>query len=491
MSHESTPRILVAIASYGRGNDRYLSQLLREYRSMSYHVDIVVISNVRKDVGPGVELVVEPPTKNPWTLPFAHKKLFAQRLNAYDLFIYSEDDTLILESNIQAFVRVSKVLPDNAIVGFIRFERGKDGAVSYPEVHGHFHWEPESVQSIGEYHFARFTNDHSACYVITREQLRCAIASGGFLVERWEGKYDLICTAATDPYTQCGFNKLLCISHLEDFLVHHLSGKYSGTDFGVDGPEMRRQVEALLQIGRNGHRPVTLFQTETKLRGGLYSKGYYEPVRPEIVSAIPTTARSVLSVGCGWGATEAQLAAKGLKVVAVPLDTVIPGGAEAGAVEIVGGDFDTARQALAGRQFDCLLLSNILHLVGDPIKILTSFAELLSPGSVVIMLVPNLLSFRVTYEVAKKVASYSRVRLPIILMSMHGDKSFEGLGDFEATGVRTISPKTLRNWSRAAGLRLEHTIDLLPRRAKTASRLTLGLFDHILASEIIAVAKRP
>ena len=163
-------------------------------------------------------------------------------LNSYEHVIYYEYDTLISERNIKAFLRVSKVLPDNAIVGFIRFERGPNGALSYPEVHGHFHWEPESVRSIGEYHFAHFTNEHSACYVITREQLRRAIDSGGFLTERWEGKYDLICTAATDPYTRCGFNKLLCISHMEDFLVHHLSGTYSEKQFGVEGPEMQRQV---------------------------------------------------------------------------------------------------------------------------------------------------------------------------------------------------------------------------------------------------------
>jgi 2-polyprenyl-3-methyl-5-hydroxy-6-metoxy-1,4-benzoquinol methylase len=485
----STLKILVVIASYGVGNDRYLSQLLQEYRSMPFQVDIVVLSNIKKEVGPGAELIVELP-KNGWTLPFSHKKIFAQRLNDYDLFIYSEDDTLITEKNLAAFLTVSKVLPENAIVGFIRVERGQNGAVSYPEVHGHFHWESESVQSIGDYHFARFTNEHSACYVITREQLRRAIESGGFLPERWDGKYDLICTAATDPYTQCGFSKMVCISHLEDFLVHHLSDKYTGKDFGVGGPEMQRQVEALLRIGRNGHRPASLFRTETKLRGALYSKGYYEPVRPEIIAAIPAGVRSVLSVGCGWGATEARLAEQGMKVTAVPIDTVIPGGAEAGGVEIVGGTFEIARGKLAGRQFDCLLVSSILHLLEDPTTVLASFAQLLSPGSVAIILVPNLLRFKLTYDVAKKVASYSRVPLPIICMKMRGDKSFERLGDFETTGVHTISRRILRDWSNAAGLRLERTIELLPQRARTASRLTLGLLDRVLASEIIAVAKR-
>jgi uncharacterized protein (UPF0371 family) len=38
-------RILVVLASYGISNDRYLLRLIEEYRSMSFFVDIVVLSN--------------------------------------------------------------------------------------------------------------------------------------------------------------------------------------------------------------------------------------------------------------------------------------------------------------------------------------------------------------------------------------------------------------------------------------------------------------
>jgi 2-polyprenyl-3-methyl-5-hydroxy-6-metoxy-1,4-benzoquinol methylase len=483
-------RLLVAIASYGNTNNKYLAQLIDEYKAMSFEVDIVVLTNLEKEVRAGVELQIVPPGKNPWTLPFAHKKIFAERLEKYDLFIYTEDDVLITEKNLQAFLKVSEVLPANVIAGFIRYELAPDGTVSYPEVHGHSHWDPESVQSFGGLQFAHFTNEHSACYVVAREQLRRAIDSGGFLIDRWDGKYDLICTAATDAYIHCGFKKLICISLLEEFSIQHLSGKYSDIHFHVDGPEMRRQIEALLRIGQNGHRPGTLFQTETKLRGGKYSKGYYEPAMPQVLSMMPANTRNVLSLGCGWGAIEAKLAGQGIKVTAVPLDVVIPGGAKAGSVEIVEGDFDAARRKLEGRKFDCLLVSNVLHLVDDPIKILTAFADLLSPGSSAIIVVPNLMRLKATYDLAKKDASYAHERLPVSLMKMFGDKWFRNLGSFEATGVRMTSHRILRHWSNAAGLKLVRTIDLLPRRAQKASRLTLRLLDHVFADEIIAVAKR-
>jgi 2-polyprenyl-3-methyl-5-hydroxy-6-metoxy-1,4-benzoquinol methylase len=466
-------RVLVAIASYGTGNDKYLAQLIDEYRAMPFEVDIVVLSNLPKALPPHVEVVtVDLRGKNPWSLPFSHKQIFAERLNDYDVFIYSEDDTLITEKNIRAFLRVSKTIPENEIPGFLHFERGPDGETNHPGVHGHFHWDPESVHSAGEHKFAFFTNEHSACYMLTRGQLQRAINSGGFLVGPHQGKYDLLCSAATDPYTQCGFQKQVCISNLEEFLVHHLPNKYVGSTFGVNGTELRRQVDVLLRIGNNGHRPAPLFQTETKLRDASFSKNYYEPVMPEIVSAIPSSARSVLAIGCGWGATEAALAEKGLQVVAIPLDPVIPGGAEAKGIEMIYGDFREAREKLEGKRFDCLLLSNVLHLVPDPIAVLASFRSLLSDEGVVVFLTPNVM----------QLSSYRR--------KARRDEGFQDLGNYEKTGIQRSSLNTLRKWCREAGMKTETVIKILPPRWGSIGRLALGLLDPILASEFIVVAKR-
>src|SRR3974390_355615 len=82
---KSQVRVLVAVASYGTGNDRYLSRLIKEYRSMSFAVDLVILSNIQKHLSPEIPVLVGLPNRNPWSLPFAHKKLFAERLEKYDL----------------------------------------------------------------------------------------------------------------------------------------------------------------------------------------------------------------------------------------------------------------------------------------------------------------------------------------------------------------------------------------------------------------------
>jgi 2-polyprenyl-3-methyl-5-hydroxy-6-metoxy-1,4-benzoquinol methylase len=468
---ESKTRILVAIASYGTSNDDLLVRVVEEYRSMPFAVDIVVLSNIHKEVGPDIEVAVGLPSKDPWSLPFGHKKIFADRLNDYDLFLYSEDDILITERNIRAFLQASKVLPDDEIAGFFRFEIDPNGQTYFPEVHARHHWDIGSVRVRGEYTFGFFTNEHSACYLLTRKQLQRAIASGGFLVGPHKEMHDLLCTAATDPYTQCGFKKLICLSHLQDFLVRHLSDKYLAR-MGTAEPEVRRQIQVLLGLGGNGHARTPLFPTHSKLMGGRFSKSYYEPVLMEVISKIPDGTRTVLSLGCGWGATEAFLAEKGLCVTAVPLDPVIPGGAIAKGVKIVEGDFKTAKARLSDQRFDCLVLSNVLHLVENPVEILSSFAGLVSDRGSVVTVLPNLL------------------KLSLIWKKYLGREGLSELGDYEKSGVHFTSHGVARRWLQSAGLELESFTNIFPRRAETSSRLALGLMDSLLASEFVASAVR-
>lgn len=438
---------------------------------MPFEVDVIVLSNINKQVGAGVDLRVGLPTGDPWSLPFGHQRLFADRLDDYDVFIYSEDDVLITRRNIDAFLRVVEVLPKEEIPGFLRYEQGADGEVNYPDVHGHFHWDAASARLRGHYVLAFLTNEHSACYALTRGQLRRAINSGGYLVDAHEGRYDLLCTAATDPYTQCGFTKLVCISHVDDFLVHHLPNNYVGTAFGVGDRELRGQLGVLLGIAQNGQRPAPLFPTETKLKGCTYSKNYYEPAEPEVLSAIPEGVKTVLSVGCGWGSTERRLSERGLHVSAVPLDPVIPCGARAGGIEIIDGDLATARRALAGKKFDCLLISNVLHLVPDPVGVLSSCASLLPDDGTAVAVTPNM------------------ARLTAIWRWLRGDAGNAAPGSYERTGVHRVSKRVLSRWFRSAGMRVERVVQLGPR-STLGRRLVARLLGSWMADGFVVVARK-
>ncbi len=472
MPDHSQRKLLVVIASFGTNQDKYMERLVQEYRAMPYAVHVVVVSNVNKPVPEGVELVVGLPTKDPWSLPFAHKKVMADRVNDFDLFIYSENDTLVTERNIEAFLRVSKELPATEIPGFLRYEDGPTGLRNCISAHGHYHWDPSSPCKRGPYTFAFLTNEHAACYLLTRKQLQQALASGGFLVAPYQGKYDLACTAATDPYTRCGFRKLICISHLDDFLLHHLPDKYTGPEFNESDQEFKKQIKVLSAIAESGKQSISLIPTETNLPAALYSKDYYEPVREEVLKEIPASVKTVLSLGSGSGKTEKWLLEHGRRVTAIPLDAVIGACIENTGVEVVHGDFLAAKSELNDRAFDCLFVSNVLHLAAHPEETLKSMAELLRPGGYILIVTPNVTNLKNTiYRLSKK-------------------PGYQALASYEQGGVHCISRSSIQKMLRAAGCRIERLIWKSARRFEKISSLPLPWSASMLSSEIIVLAQK-
>src|SRR5208337_3655915 len=270
-----TLRVLVAIASYGVKHLEFLKEIIRKYQAMRLDINIVVLSEAPKDLGPGVEVIVGLPTKNPWSLPFAHKAVFAQRADQYDLFVYTEDDNDVSEDNLHAFLELTAQLNPDEIAGFLRYEIYPSGEWFLDEVFGQYHWKPDSVRRRGDHAVAEFTNEHAGFYILTRSQLKRAIASGGYLVPVHEGTYGLPETAATGAYTHSGFRKVICISSLERFLIRHMDDKYVGLH-DVSLPLFKEQIHTLNQIASRTHPATSLADMESKIRHCRWHKSYYE-----------------------------------------------------------------------------------------------------------------------------------------------------------------------------------------------------------------------
>ncbi|MGA2786457.1 MAG: methionine biosynthesis protein MetW [Verrucomicrobiota bacterium] len=464
-------KIIVAIANYGTKNLKYLELLLAEYRRMPFQIDIVVLSNEPKDLGSKVKVLVGLPAKNPWSLPFAHKSLFAQHVKDYDLFIYSEDDTLITEKNIRAFLESTGHLPGNQIPGFLRYETSPDGSRHISSAHGGFHWRPESVKQAGPHTFARFTNDHSACYILTREQLERAIASGGFLVPPYESDYDMLCSAATDPYTRCGFTKVINISRMEDFLLPHLPNKYIGV-MGTEYSVFITQVEALRQIAA-GIRPATSALPNRQLPGTPpWLKNFYESCSQELIDLVPKGARSILSLGIGTGATESELARRDYEVTAIPLDSVICVPAEAAGVKMVHDELMQGLETLRYRRFDCVMVCSLLYLQQEPETLVLKAASLLADGGCLLIREPNF----------GNVQTYAGRLLR--------NKRHQGLGGFSGDCLTPVTEGRLRCWLDSAGLVLSRVIRTAEAAVSSTEKALQLLPLRLSATEIIILARR-
>ncbi len=464
-------RVLVTIPSHGMKNQIYLERLLEEYRTMTHDVDVVVLSDIPRDLGPKVEVVVGRPVKDPWSLPFAHKQILADRVDNYDLFIYSEDDTLIRQRQIDAFLEVTEILPPNQIAGFLRYEEDAAGRRYCSTIHSIYHWMPDSARLIGPYIFARLTNDHAAAYVLTQDQLRRAVASGGFLVAPHRGRYDLLCTAATDPYTQCGFHKVICISRLDDFLLHHLSNRYVGK-LGLPFDELWAQTDALSRIARNGKMAVELFPTVTRLGRTYWDRPYYEMPQEDVLAEVPKDARQVLSVGCGAGETEAMLVKKGIRVVGVPLDPIIAESAKSRGVELIPPDLRTAFEHLGPQRFDCILLLHVLQHVREPQRLLMTCAGHLADRGTILLTVPNF--------------KFLKHRLDPTVDA----RLWRAAEPFEEVGVHRTTSQSVGRWVAGSGLRIRRIRYDEKSRFRPFIKACNGLVGPFLSRNILVVAEK-
>ncbi len=464
-------KILVAIASYGTRNDAYLQRLIDEYSSMRYEVDIVVHSNIRKSMPSHVELVVGLPSKNPWSLPFAHKKTFVERRDSYDLYIYTEDDTLITERHIDAFLKATTILQSDEIAGFLRSEVGPDGAIYYSSVHRYLHWDPHSVCRRGDDTFAFFTNEHGACYLLTREQLGHCIESGGFDVPPHEGKYDLLVSAATDPYTQCGLRKLVCISRLEEFTCQHLTNKYVGVT-GVGKPLVDIQVRALLELAERTDPVPRPVRVETKLAGQRWAKSYYEPCRKDLIDLLPPGTNRVLSLGCGWGATEEGMLMRGIDVTAVPLDIIIGRVAESKGVRVLPLELRMAAEEVAPEHYDAILISGLLHLIEDPVTLMRRFRRSLRHNGAMVANCPNVANVAVRFR------------------RMRGGTDLRKLAQFKESGMHVTSGAVLQQWFTRAGFDVARVQSTVDDRWRLLDRMTGGIARNLLGSECSIVARK-
>ena len=468
-------KILVAIANYGTKNARYLERVLDEYRSMTrFPFDIVVLSNIPKDLGPDIEVIVGLPTKDPWSLPFGHKALFAERMQQYDLFIYSEDDTLITERNIDAFIKMTKILPEKYIAGFLRYEISETGRKYYNDFHNRFHWDPNSVIKIGDNIFAYHTNEHSACFMLTQSQLQKAINSGGFLLPPRNGRYGTPETAATDPYTQCGLKKLICISHLNDFCVHHLPNLYIGK-LGVDVEWADSEIDKLRSLNGQNEVRGPLLDTNTLLEHAEFEKRYHESCRNDVLSLVPKGVKRVLSVGCSDGSTESELVKQGIDVVGIPLDCIIQVSAEARGIKVVPPNFEAAMHALRGEDFDCILFPDVLQHYPDPISLLKEFIKLLGKYGSIIISVPN---FNHLSVVRKRM-------LGKIIFSKVNDKH-----SFEMFKIHFTTRHVIDSWLERCGLKVVRSYCQVDPHRERLNRFTMGLLKGRLSRNVVVLCKR-
>jgi 2-polyprenyl-3-methyl-5-hydroxy-6-metoxy-1,4-benzoquinol methylase len=249
-----------------------------------------------------------------------------------------------------------------------------------------------------------------------------------------------------------------------------MPNKYVGI-LSLSGGEFECQITALCRIASDGIPEHPFLETTPGCAAALYGKNYYEPARTDLLRLVPASAATVLSIGCGWGATEETLARTGRRVVAVPMDPIISACAEAKGVEVMHGVEETLA-SIRCHTFDCVLVSNVLHLVKEPTTFLTKLLPALSCKGIIITAVPNLF------------------RVPVLWKRIRGLEPYRFLGDYRKSGVHLTSHGIVHRWLTGAGLRVRSFADVMPERAQALCSATFGLAAPLMSSEIVALAEK-
>ena len=203
---------------------------------------------------------------------------------------------------------------------------------------------------------------------------------------------------------------------------------------------------------------------------------YFGHLRTDVLALVPEGAQRVLSLGCGGGRTEAELVKRGASVLGIEPHEPAARAAEQRGLEMLVGDSDSTVDALAGREFDCLIYADVLEHIRDPEAVLAAHIPLLKPGGAVIISVPNFRNYTVFRE--------------LFLM---GEPPYTDAGIFDRTHVRLTTRKLIKRWIAGAGCDIDKIERKVWRKRDEAiSACTLGLFREFLAYQILARGiKRP
>ncbi|PNQ72108.1 hypothetical protein C1T31_13470 [Hanstruepera neustonica] len=268
-------RVLAVLVNYGDEQLDYLAQVVAQLKAFEhYDVTVIVNSNVALDIT-GIDRVQIFELDNYQYLPLTCRQTLWDNRDAYDIFIYGENDHLFLEQHVDKHLEYTRILPKNRIAGLIQYEESPEGRF-YPGYHIPFEWDYRSVKRYGGKTFAHFNNIHQASFILTQAQLlrigkrldfvalapdkrynivqkafRKFLKLLGVRVPVY-GNYSLKCKVNTDIFQYAGLKKLICISEFEANLIHHLPNLYiSGTagrqQLGSSESRMQEAIQRLMK----------------------------------------------------------------------------------------------------------------------------------------------------------------------------------------------------------------------------------------------------
>jgi GT2 family glycosyltransferase/2-polyprenyl-3-methyl-5-hydroxy-6-metoxy-1,4-benzoquinol methylase len=126
---------------------------------------------------------------------------------------------------------------------------------------------------------------------------------------------------------------------------------------------------------------------------------YYSYARPEVLALIPLTAKRILDVGCGAGGLSSgikkrqQTEIHGIELVPEQAEMAKPH-----LDRIWNCNVEDALSELPDKNYDCIILADVLEHLYDPWTVLTKLKDKLSVEGKMVVSIPNILNWNILFE---------------------------------------------------------------------------------------------
>jgi GT2 family glycosyltransferase/glycosyltransferase involved in cell wall biosynthesis/SAM-dependent methyltransferase len=153
----------------------------------------------------------------------------------------------------------------------------------------------------------------------------------------------------------------------------------------------RHRMEEILRV--TGDCKLKIVNCKLEIESGeprSVDRSYFEFARPELLALVPSSAASVLEIGCGAGRLgEALKARQPCHVTGIELDGLAAESARQRLDDVVVGDVETLDLAFASNSFDAIVCGDVLEHLRQPERLLRRIHNWLKPGGKLIASIPN------------------------------------------------------------------------------------------------------
>lgn len=212
-------------------------------------------------------------------------------------------------------------------------------------------------------------------------------------------------------------------------------------------------------------------KTNARLYAGKPS-GYYRGRNKVLVQLLPDGAGRVLDIGCGQGGLlrDARGLGKAREIHGVDLYVDQP-----------PTDMDSFHLLNVEREdlpyppahFETIVMADVLEHLVDPWAVLPKVRELLAPGGVLVVSLPNIRELWTLWSIV-----------------VRRDFHYTDYGILDRTHLRFFCLRNMRELLEGAGFSVERVMPYRDNNQRWSNRFTLGLLSELFATQYFLVARR-